>query len=95
MSTQTLLIEGSFPELSEELAQYIDSVSEGADVSSAIAPFLETIRQAESQDTPNDASIKKARDEVLKKIVTKATVLNAAPERGKQVSLTLALSSGH
>jgi len=89
MATQTLLIEGSFPELAEELAQYIDSIDEGAAVSSDIAQDLDNIRQAEAQDTPDVNSIRKSRDEVLKKIVTKATTLNGAPERGKHLSSLL------
>jgi len=95
MATQTLLIEGSFPELAEELAQYIDSIDEGAGVSSDIAQDLENIRQAEAQDTPDVNSIPKSRDEVLKKIVTKATTLNAAPERGKRISSLLHCPYGH
>ncbi|KAK5952657.1 hypothetical protein OHC33_006249 [Knufia fluminis] len=81
MTTSTLLIEGSFPELAEELAQYLDSLKEGAGVASSIETELGQIREAESQESPDSASIQKARDDVLKKIITKATILNAAPER--------------
>lgn len=83
MTVSTLLIEGSFPELAEELAQYLDNLSEGAGVASSIEAELNQIREAESQETPDTASIQKPRDDVLKKIITKATILNAAPERGE------------
>lgn len=83
MSTSTLLIEGSFPELAEELAQYLDTLNESAGVHSSIESDLSQIREAESQESPDNAKIQKSRDDVLKKIITKATLLNAAPERGK------------
>ncbi|KAJ8606479.1 hypothetical protein MRB53_040938 [Persea americana] len=81
MSTSTLLIEGSFPELAEELAQYLDSLNESAGVHSSIEGELGQIREAESQETPDGSKIQKSRDDVLKKIITKATLLNNAPER--------------
>lgn len=83
MSVSTLLIEGSFPELAEELAQYLDGLSEGAGVVNSIESELNQIREIESQETPDTSSIPKLRDDVLKKIITKATILNAAPERGR------------
>lgn len=83
MSTSTLLIEGSFPELAEELAQYIDNLSEGAGIFASIEEDLNSIREAESQESDEAQSIQKSKDDVLKKIITKATILNAAPERGK------------
>lgn len=83
MTISTLLIEGSFPELAEELAQYLDSLSEGAGVNAGIEPELSQIREAETEESSENASIQKLRDDVLKKIITKATLLNAAPERGK------------
>lgn len=82
MSTSTLLIEGSFPELAEELAQYLDTLSESAGVHSSIEGELTQIRETESQESPDSAKIQKLRDDVLKKIITKATLLNSAPERG-------------
>jgi len=79
MTTSTLLIEGSFAELAEELAQYIDGLQEGAGIASSIETELGQIREAESQESPDVASIQKPKDDVLKKIITKATILNAAP----------------
>ncbi|MCJ1366638.1 hypothetical protein MMC16_005768 [Acarospora aff. strigata] len=68
--TNTLLIEGTFEELVEELAQYIDGVKktqgeDGSSLQGEIAPLLEQGQK----------------DEVLKKVVTASTVLNAAPEK--------------
>lgn len=88
MTTSTLLIEGSFPELAEELAQYLDSLSEGAGILASIEGDLNSIREAESQESDEVQSIQKSKDDVLKKIITKATVLNAAPERGKKPEST-------
>ena len=67
----TLLIEGSFQELVEELAHYIDEIQrrQGDDSSHTwtnILPLLESGSQ----------------DDVLKKIVTASAVLNATPEKG-------------
>jgi translation initiation factor 3 subunit M len=82
--TNTLLIEGSFTELCEELAQYLDVLrtnTEGsASVSTEIAPQLETLRQQEQQ-TDEKANLA-LRDEVLKKIVAAGAILNGAPEKG-------------
>lgn len=69
--TNTLLIEGSFEELAEELAHYIDEVrkkpgDESTGIQSEIAPLLEQGQK----------------DEALKKLVTGSTVLNSAPEKG-------------
>ena len=67
----TLLIEGSFEELADELAHYIDEVQkkqnpDNANVQTEIAPLLE----------------KGQKDEALKKLVTASDVLNTAPEKG-------------
>ncbi|MCJ1262071.1 hypothetical protein MMC22_001940 [Lobaria immixta] len=68
--TNTLLIEGSFEELADELAHYIDEVKkksseDGSGVQSEIASLLEQGQK----------------DEALKKIVTGSTILNTAPEK--------------
>ncbi len=67
----TLLIEGSFEELADELAHYIDEVQkkqnpDNANVQTEITPLLE----------------KGQKDEALKKLVTASDVLNTAPEKG-------------
>lgn len=69
--SNTLLIEGSFEELADELAHYLDEIQkkqnpENANVQSEITPLLE----------------KGQKDDVLKKLVTAGDVLNNAPEKG-------------
>lgn len=69
--TNTLLIEGSFEELADELAHYIDEVQkrqnpDNANIQAEITPLLE----------------KGQKDETLKKLVTASDVLNTAPEKG-------------
>ncbi|KAJ5612808.1 Eukaryotic translation initiation factor [Penicillium lagena] len=78
--TNTLLIEGSFSELAEEFAQYIDALRkpEGATLQSEIAPLLQPLREQEQSEGEPDL---KQRDEVLKKLVSSATALNGAPEK--------------
>ncbi len=68
----TLLIEGSFEELSDELALYIEEIKkkqgeDGASLRAEITPLLEQGQK----------------DEALKKLVTGSLVLNAAPEKGR------------
>ncbi|KAA8642142.1 hypothetical protein EYZ11_011480 [Aspergillus tanneri] len=78
--TTTLLIEGSFSELADEFAQYIDALrkAEGTTIQAEISPLLEPLRQQEQTDAQPDT---KQRDEVLKKLVSAAVVLNTAPEK--------------
>ena len=71
--SNTLLIEGSFEELADEFAHYLDETQKkqtpdnaNANVQSEITPLLE----------------KGQKDEVLKKLVTASDVLNTAPEKG-------------
>jgi hypothetical protein len=71
--TTTLLIEGSFEELADELAQYIDSLKKTqGDESSTL--------QAECEEVLKDNQ----KDEALKKLVMGSQVLNQAPEKGMQ-----------
>ncbi|KAJ6145299.1 Eukaryotic translation initiation factor [Penicillium chermesinum] len=76
--TNTLLIEGSFSELAEEFAQYIDALRKEESLQSEIAPLLQPIRQQEQSEGEPDL---KQHDEVLKKLVGAATALNGAPEK--------------
>lgn len=69
--SNTLLIEGTFDELADELAHYIDDVQrkqtpDTANTQAEITPLLEQGQK----------------DEVLKKLVTGSSVLNTAPEKG-------------
>lgn len=68
--SNTLLIEGSFEELCDELATYIDTLNNAqgqeTSIQSEIAPLLQDGKK----------------DDALKKVVTASSVLNSAPERG-------------
>ena len=67
----TLLIEGSFAELSEELAHYLDEIlKKQPDRAAHTWAEVEPLLQEGSED------------DVLKKLVTASAALNAAPERG-------------
>jgi hypothetical protein len=68
MASNTLLIEGSFEELAEEFAHYLDNLKkpDPGTLAAEIATSLES----------------DAKDEVLKKLVTGASLLNKAPEKG-------------
>lgn len=88
MAISTLLIEGSFPELAQELAQYVDGLAEGSNVTTEVEPLLSAISEAESSETtPDEQALQKQKDDVLKKIITKASALNTAPERGRHHGL--------
>lgn len=80
--TTTLLIEGSFSELADEFAQYIDSLNKNEDssVQADLAPLLQPLRDQEQNEQETDV---KQRDEVLKKLVASASSLNTAPEKGE------------
>lgn len=68
--TNTLLIEGSFEELCDEMATYIDNLNDAqgqqTSIQSQIAPLLQEGKQ----------------EDALKKVVSASSVLNSAPERG-------------
>lgn len=83
--TNTLLIEGSFSELAEEFAQYLDALrkSDGPSLHADVSPLLQPLRQQEQSDDQPDL---KQRDELLKKLVGAASVLNSAPEKGESQS---------
>ena len=75
--TNTLLIEGSFEELSDELAHYIDDHQKKQNPDSAsIQPEITSLLE------------RKQKDEVLKKLVTGSAVLNIAPEKGEPNATT-------
>jgi translation initiation factor 3 subunit M len=70
--TTTLLIEGTFEELVDELAQYIDNLKKGqGDESSQVQEECTQLVQENKKD------------EVLKRLVTGSAVLNQAPEKGE------------
>jgi translation initiation factor 3 subunit M len=94
--SNTLLIEGPFSELADELCQFIDGVqqaSEGSGVRADAKPSLDQIQQLEQAEDPqsvDQAKLQSLKDDALKKIVTKASGLNGAPEKGS----TLTRSAG-
>ena len=72
--SNTLLIEGSFEELADELSHYLDEVKRkqgdtNTAIQTEITPLLE----------------QNQKDEVLKKLVTGGAVLNSAPEKGSSI----------
>lgn len=70
----TLLIDGSFEELAEELATYIDDIKKKqGDEASNLHGDLGPILQAGKKD------------DALKKLVTASPTLNLAPEKGMLV----------
>jgi translation initiation factor 3 subunit M len=92
-SSNTLLIEGSFSELADELAQFIDGVQkpeEGSGVHADVKPVLDEIQQIEQAEDPqsvDQAKLEELKNDALKKIVTKASALNNAPEKGEDRSV--------
>lgn len=67
----TLLIEGTFEELTDEFAQYVDSLKKSqGDESSSL--------QTEAADLLKENK----KDDVLKKLVVGSQALNQAPEKG-------------
>lgn len=81
----TLLIEGPFKELVEELADFIDNLkkSQGDTAKSTraeLAPLLEKYTEAEASG--DEEKLEDARDDVLKAVVTSSAVLNASTDKG-------------
>lgn len=71
MLANPLLIEGSFEELADELALYIDDLKKKSseDAASIRAEIAKLLEQGQ-------------KDETLRKLATASAVLNSAPERG-------------
>ena len=85
----TLLIEGSFRELTDELAGYIDGLRKAqnpestASIKEEIAPLLESVTKAEQkEDEDREDEVEKAKDAVLEVIVKASGVLSTAQEKG-------------
>lgn len=69
--SNTLLIEGTFEELADELSHYLDEVKKKeGDTSTAIQTEIAQLLEQNQKD------------EVLKKLVTGSAALNSAPEKG-------------
>jgi len=69
-AVNTLLIEGSFEELCEELAQYIDNVSSTQGQQTSVQQEIQPLLQEGKKE------------DALKKVVSASPALNNAPERG-------------
>jgi translation initiation factor 3 subunit M len=79
--TNTLLIEGTTEELADELAQYIDNLKRAQNAEGGpIQPEVASLMQ------------EKKTEEALKKIMTSASVLNYAPEKGMAPCVPLLVS---
>ncbi len=81
----TLLIEGTFKELIEELADYIDNTkkSQGnveSTLRSEVEPLLKKYTTAEEGDDAEE--VETTRDDVLRPVVASSIALNGVPERG-------------
>ncbi|PSK43743.1 hypothetical protein B9Z65_7257 [Elsinoe australis] len=68
--TNTLIVEGSFEELADELATYLDGLASAQEQSTSVQSEIQPLLQDEGK-----------REDVLKKIVTASSVLSSAPER--------------
>ena len=77
VSTDTLLIDGSFEELSEELADYLDGIrkKQAEDAPGIKAEILSLLESAQ-------------KDMVLRKLITASIALNSAPEKGRKGART-------
>ena len=69
-AVNTLLIEGSFEELCDELAVFLESAAKAQEQQTTVQQDVEPLLR---EDKKEDA---------LKRIVTASAVLNNAPERG-------------
>lgn len=82
----TLLIEGGFRELAEELSDYIDNLRKtqnpdaSTNLKAEVTPLLEQYTKAEEAE--EEDAIESARDAALQPIVNISAVLNGAPEKG-------------
>jgi len=92
----TLLIEGTFRELVDEFANYIDNLKKSQNQSEESAsslkddvqPLLE--KYAQTEEANEAEKTEAAREEVLKAIVQPASsVLHLAPERGRWIVIPL------
>lgn len=90
--SRTLLIEGSFTELAEEFAQYIDNIRKSqqneSNLQAEIAPALTELSELQKQEQEDELSPEKndhiveLRTTVMKTLVVASPALNSAPEKG-------------
>jgi len=82
----TLQVEGTFRELVEELADYLDNLKKSQTDSagssrSELTPLLE--KYAEAENAEDEDALENTRDEVLKVLVPASSILNNAPDKGE------------
>lgn len=89
--TNTLLIEGSFRELVEELADFVDGLRKAQNPESAkslkeeIAPLLDKVTQTEEKESENkEEEVEESKDAVLEVVSKASSVLSTAAEKGTQ-----------
>lgn len=92
----TLQVEGTFKELAEEFAHFLDQLPKESEESlaSEVAPLLEKYTTIETQETENEDQeddLDDARDEVLRVLVKASPALNSAPDNRKTTSSTNSL----
>lgn len=89
--TTTLLVEGNFPDLINELVEYVDSLKKNQTQNSedaASSPLKSEIegplgQYTQAEEAGDQEKLNSAREDVLKIIIPAASsVLNTAPERG-------------
>ena len=95
----TLLIEGTFKELVEELSDYIDNLRKLKEQSSSslrseVDPLLEKYAAIEKEGAEKEEQaderekreedMEEQKDEVLNKVIAASSALNGAPEKGTQ-----------
>ena len=92
--TNTLLIEGSFRELVEELSAYVDGLRKTqnpestASLHEEVAPLLEKVTQAEEKEgETKEEEIEEAKDGVLEIVSKASSILSSAPEKGSQPAI--------
>lgn len=73
----TLIVEGSFEELSDEFATYLDNLATAQSQQTSIQSDVQPLLQAGKKD------------EALKKLVIASAILRTAPERGEYKSFAL------
>ena len=84
-----MLVDGSFRDLADELAGYIDGLrkaqnpDDSTSLREEISPLLNDVTQAEQiEDDNREDEIDKAKDAVLEVITKVSTILNTAQEKG-------------
>lgn len=78
----TLLIEGSFRELADELAEYFDTAKkdENKAIKTQLAPLLEELAKHEDKGDEAEDEIDDARDKALKVLVDASAAIHQGPE---------------